>query len=236
MMQSIINLLISIVTLTKVVECLLTPPDNIGHSLGHHATRRQTLALGSSFSPLSVAESESPRTLIRKGMQSFREGDVSSSLSFFDRADDVVTDGSLRPYLWQRGISYYYLDRFMEGSKQWDIACLTRLDPKGFPPSNRMALRAGKKDRRRIMSTVYSLFRGDGATEHDLAMAGHTGNITDEFYSLFYLGLYCEIRGETSKAESYMKAAASSKYATGPGAGDYMTACARVHCNLRGWV
>eukprot|EP00804_Cyclotella_cryptica_P021747 CCRYP_012896-RE/>CCRYP_012896-RE protein AED:0.33 eAED:0.33 QI:76/0.5/1/1/0/0/3/416/176 len=175
MMQSIINLLISIVTLTKVVECLLTPPDNIGHSLGHHATRRQTLALGSSFSPLSVAESESPRTLIRKGMQSFREGDVSSSLSFFDRADDVVTDGSLRPYLWQRGISYYYLDRFMEGSKQWDIACLTRLDPKGFPPSNRMALRAGKKDRRRIMSTVYSLFRGDGATEHDLAMAGHTG-------------------------------------------------------------
>eukprot|EP00804_Cyclotella_cryptica_P021746 CCRYP_012896-RF/>CCRYP_012896-RF protein AED:0.39 eAED:0.39 QI:76/0.33/0.25/1/0/0/4/0/194 len=121
MMQSIINLLISIVTLTKVVECLLTPPDNIGHSLGHHATRRQTLALGSSFSPLSVAESESPRTLIRKGMQSFREGDVSSSLSFFDRADDVVTDGSLRPYLWQRGISYYYLDRFMEGSKQFRL-------------------------------------------------------------------------------------------------------------------
>ncbi|KAL7516254.1 hypothetical protein ACHAWX_001287 [Stephanocyclus meneghinianus] len=243
-----------------MVEGFLTPHSNPGLNRGHRSIRHQTLAMASSVSPSYMTESESPRTLIRKGMQSFRDGDVSSSLLFFDRADDAVADGSLRPYLWQRGISYYYLDRFMEGSEQvcssvtkfllsqmdlniynqqplqWDIACLARLDPKSFPPSNRMTLPAGKKDRRRIMSTVYSLFRGDGATEHDLAMAGHTGNITDEFYSLFYLGLYCEIRVENSKAESYMKAAASSKYATGPGAGDYMTACARVHCNLRGWA
>ena len=60
-------------------------------------------------------------------------------------------------------------------------------------------------------------------------------SISDEFYSLFYLGLYCEIRNEASKAETYMKAAASSDYATGQGTGDYMTSCARVHCKLRGW-
>lgn len=58
-----------------------------------------------------------------------------------------------------------------------------------FPPENRMSLPEGKKDRRRIMSTVYSLYRGDGATEHDLRRAGHDGNASDEFYSLFYLGL-----------------------------------------------
>ena len=63
-------------------------------------------------------ESESPRTLIRKGMQFFRDGDISSSLDYFDRADNAVPDGSLRPYLWQRGISYYYLDKFREGSDQ----------------------------------------------------------------------------------------------------------------------
>ena len=61
-------------------------------------------------------------------------------------------------------------------------------------------------------------------------------SIADEFYSLFYLGLYCEMREEASKAETYMKAAAASKYATGPGEGDYMTSCARVHCKLRGWA
>lgn len=65
---------------------------------------------------------------------------------------------------------------------------------------------------------------------------GTNCSITDEFYSLFYLGLYCEIRGETAKAETYMKAAAASKYATGPGAGDYMASCAKVHCKLRGWA
>jgi hypothetical protein len=157
---------------------------------------------------------------------------------------------------------------------QWDIACLARINPTEYPPSTRMALPKGRTDRRRIMSTVYSLYRGDGASERDLAEAGHSGrcvdesttcfkrfatslllvsthcstcvassnahscifSISDEFYSLFYLGLYCEIRNETAKAEKYMRAAASSKYATGSGNGDYMTSCARVHCKLRGWV
>lgn len=192
-------------------------------------------------------------------MQSFCNNDVPSSLAYFDKADAATPNGSLKPFLWQRGISYYYLDQFQAGSDQfrldvsvnpldveeivWDIACLARMENKGrvtasaeFPPEKRMALPNGKKDRRRIMGTVYSLFRGDGATEYELRKAGHEGNISDEFYSLFYLGLYCEIRDETTKAESYMKAAASSTYASGNGAGDYMSSCAKVHCKLRGWV
>ena len=60
-------------------------------------------------------------------------------------------------------------------------------------------------------------------------------SIADEFYALFYLGLYCEARGETSKAASYMQQAATTEYATGVGRGDYMTTCARMHCTLRGW-
>lgn len=98
-----------------------------------------------------------------------------------------------------------------------------------------MALPSGKTDRRRIMSTVYSLFRDDGATEYDLRNAGHRGTMSDEFYSLFYLGLYCEIRNDTTKAEQYMKSAASSAYASGAGGGDYMSSCAKVHCRLRNW-
>jgi len=86
------------------------------------------------------------------------------------------------------------------------------------------------------MSTVYSLFRGDGATEADLRLAGHhDSNISDEFYSLFYLGLYCEIREEYDKARMYMKEAANTSYAR-LDSKDYMTACARVHCLERGWA
>ena len=62
-----------------------------------------------------------------------------------------------------------------------------------------------------------------------------TPSIADEFYSLFYLGLFCESRGEPIKAASYMKHATKTEYATGRGSGDYMTSCARVHCKLRGW-
>jgi tetratricopeptide (TPR) repeat protein len=183
-------------------------------------------------------------------MQVFRQGDVAGSIELFDRAEAV--DPTIRPYLWQRGLSYYYADRFREASDQfrydvrvnpldveeivWDIASLSRLDPKSVPPPSMLSLPKGKKDRRRIMSTVYALFRGE-ATEHDLAMAGHQGTSGEEFYALFYLGLYCEAcRNETSKAENYMRQAVATSYATGSGAGDYMTSCARVHCQLRGWV
>jgi hypothetical protein len=58
---------------------------------------------------------------------------------------------------------------------------------------------------------------------------------TEEFYSLFYLGLFNEARGETAKAESYMKAAVRSTYAKAVGSRDYMVDCAKVHCQLRHW-
>ena len=46
----------------------------------------------------------------------------------------------------------------------------------------------------------------------------------------------CEIQNEPTKAEMYMKEAATCEYATGNGIGDYMTSCAKVHCKLRGWI
>lgn len=199
----------------------------------------------------TVSEGGSPRQLLSRGMQKFKEGDIQGSIDLFDAVDRSAPDGSLRPYLWQRGISYYYADQFQEGSDQfrldvkvnpldveeivWDIACQCRIDPDVFPPPTMLSLPKGKKDRRKIMGTVYSLFRGE-AMEQDLAVAGHSGSATDEFYSLFYLGLYSEARGNMGKAESYMKTAVASSYATGFGSGDYMTYCARVHCKLRGWT
>ena len=59
---------------------------------------------------------ESPRQLVSQGMQLFRQADINGSIVRFDRAETV--DPSIRPFLWQRGISYYYADRFQEGSDQ----------------------------------------------------------------------------------------------------------------------
>ncbi|KAF8369831.1 hypothetical protein HHK36_032142 [Tetracentron sinense] len=56
---------------------------------------------------------------IRRGMQIFRQGDVLGSLAEFDRA--IELDPRQKAYLWQRGLSLYYLDRFEEGSEQFRL-------------------------------------------------------------------------------------------------------------------
>ena len=58
----------------------------------------------------------------------------------------------------------------------------------------------------------------------------------EEFYSLFYLGLYNDARGESAKAENYMRAAVKTRYATIVGSQDYMVDVAKVHCQVRGWT
>lgn len=57
----------------------------------------------------------------------------------------------------------------------------------------------------------------------------------EEFYALFYLGLFSEARAETMKAESYIKSATRTRYAKAVGSQDYMVDVAKVHCKLRHW-
>lgn len=57
---------------------------------------------------------------------------------------------------------------------------------------------------------------------------------SDAFYALFYLGLFAEARGESTKAEYYMLQAVAAPYAVGTlGRGDYMTTVARVRAEIR---
>ncbi|XP_058215602.1 uncharacterized protein LOC131326752 isoform X1 [Rhododendron vialii] len=56
---------------------------------------------------------------VRRGMMLFREGDVSGSVAEFDKA--IERDPRQKAYLWQRGLSLYYLDRFEEGAEQFRL-------------------------------------------------------------------------------------------------------------------
>ena len=129
------------------------------------SSRSSSSALGLAAVASPQSAESSPRALVNEGMNIFRQGDVNGSIALFDRAERQAP--GIRPYLWQRGLSYYYADRFQEGSDQfrydvavnpldveeivWDIACQCRLHPDIIPPRNRMSLPAGKSDRRRIM-------------------------------------------------------------------------------------
>jgi len=56
----------------------------------------------------------------------------------------------------------------------------------------------------------------------------------DAFYSLMYIGLWREARGEEDAAKAAMKAAVQTPY--GQRSGDYMASLAVVHCKRRGWA
>lgn len=201
------------------------------------------------------------RRYVQEGMQAFRQGQVKESIQLFDQAQRA--EPVLDPYLWQRGLSYYYANDYVQASQQfqrdvavnpvdveeivWDIASqlqamkAARSDSTAnsttrLPLSTAITLPPRQQDRRPIMNVVYRLFRGE-ATEHDLAAVPiQTQSLADEFYALFYLGLYCEaVLSNESKAELYLRQAAHTQYAQTVGRRDYMTDCARIHCRLRGW-
>eukprot|EP00887_Chlorella_sp_A99_P002746 scaffold6.g2746.t1 len=60
--------------------------------------------------------------LVRSGMQKFSENDVEGSAADLDAA--LAARPSIRPYLWQRGLSLYYLRQYEEGAQQFrdDVA------------------------------------------------------------------------------------------------------------------
>ncbi|XP_054822220.1 uncharacterized protein LOC129320669 isoform X4 [Prosopis cineraria] len=113
---------------------------------------------------------------IRRGMLLFRQGDVSGSLAEFDKA--IALDPRQKAYLWQRGLSLYYLDRFEEGAEQfrldvaqnpndteesiWCFLCEAQLY--GVDEARKRFLEVGS-DRRPVMRAAYNMFKDGGDPE-----------------------------------------------------------------------
>jgi tetratricopeptide (TPR) repeat protein len=175
-------------------------------------------------------------------MQAFRLNQVEKSLAIFDSIVDA--DPSLRPYLWQRGLSLYYAERYKEGAKQFrddvDVnandteealwAFLCEAQYMGFDQSRERFLRVGE-DPRPVMRAVYRCYRDGVDPAEDVLAAAKDER--QRFYALLYAGLWHEARGNSEQARKYMVQAAQSVYAMQ--SDDYMAAVARVHCQRRGW-
>lgn len=121
------------------------------------------LAAQKTSSTPAIANPYQAHTLVSEGMDRFQNGYVGESIELFNQAEAIRP--SIAPYLWQRGLSYYYDDRFLDASRQfrldvkvnpldveeivWDIASQFRARPEG--PIQMMSLPMGQSDRRRIM-------------------------------------------------------------------------------------
>mmetsp|Transcript_41923 Transcript_41923/g.75271 ORF Transcript_41923/g.75271 Transcript_41923/m.75271 type:complete len:163 (-) Transcript_41923:108-596(-) len=157
-------------------------------------------------------------------------------------------DPTVKPYLWQRGLSLYYADRFSDGLEQftndvkvnpndteesiWAFLCEAQLN--GFESARSNMLTVGR-DRRPIMRSAYDTFQHADTPEQLLALGERSrpGGGSDSFYSKLYAALFYEAKGDVDAARVNMVGAVRTPYAQR--SGDYMANLAMVHCQLRGW-
>ncbi|KAJ6384585.1 hypothetical protein OIU78_027819 [Salix suchowensis] len=180
---------------------------------------------------------------IRRGMLLFRQGDVLGSLVEFDKA--IELDTRQKAYLWQRGLSLYYVDRFEEGAEQfridvaqnpndteesiWCFLCEAQLY--GVDEARKRFLEVGR-DPRPVMREALSMFK-DGGDPEKFATAFSNGQENEYFYASLYAGLYHEAQKEPEAAKVQIIAACRSPY--GKRSDDYMASLAKVHCLCRNW-
>jgi tetratricopeptide (TPR) repeat protein len=179
-------------------------------------------------------------TYVRRGMVYFKLGKITESIQDFDHAEKL--DANITPYLWQRGLSYYYAERFSEGAKQfeidltvnsqdveetvWRYLCIVKLS--GVTEA-RNSLLPVKNDSRKIMKSIYDLFAGN-CSQDDVLNVGKLGGLKGKFYSHLYLGLYYEAENNLELAQEYIVKAADDYKID-----DYMWYLAVVHKQLRKW-
>ncbi|BBM99664.1 lipoprotein NlpI [Marchantia polymorpha subsp. ruderalis] len=219
----------------------------VGVSAGTAALIAGAVAAAGALAVASMGGRERPSQqailVTRRGMQLFEQGKVKESVEKFDEAMEL--DPRQRPYLWQRGLSLYYLDRFEDGAAQfredvavnpndteeaiWTFLCEAKLY--GAEEARRKFLMVGT-DSRPVMRKIYEVFRDGRPVEEILQSVSSTGG-ADFFYASLYTGLYHEVYDNTDAAREAMVAAVRSPY--GSRSGDYMATLAKVHCLCRNW-
>ena len=186
---------------------------------------------------------EEPRNAsiyVQRGMVHFKRGDIVEAIDDFDRAEHL--NPALTPYLWQRGLAYYYAERFAEGARQFEVDLtvnghdveetvwryLCQAQVQGAPAA-RAGLLPVRHDARPVMAWIYKLFAGECDAETVLAHHRQAGR-RERFYSALYVGLHGEAEHDAVRARQHITRAAEMQVVE-----DYMGWVAIVHQRLRGW-
>ena len=181
-----------------------------------------------------------PKVYIQRGMTYFKLGHIAEAITDFDRAEHL--NPALTPYLWQRGLAYYYAERFTDGARQfevdltvnkhdveetvWRYLCQAQLQGTQVARASLLPVR---NDARPVMAWVYKLFAGECDAETVFAQYRDAGR-REQFYSHLYVGLYYEAERDAERARHYITQAAAMQVVD-----DYMGWVAMVHQRLRGW-
>jgi lipoprotein NlpI len=201
------------------------------------------LALGlTSF----AQEAQTPRDLIQAGQEAFFAAKIDESVAAFDKL--IALAPTIKPQLWQRGLSLYYKGDYKAGREQfethqtyntddvenaaWHFICVARAES---VEAARKVFIPIEGDSRVPMKEVHALFAGKGTPEAVLK-AAETSDDADArrnhlCYAHLYLGLYFEALGDETRAKEHILKAANDYRMD-----HYMGKCAQVHAKVRGWT
>ena len=211
-----------------------------------HDSLRQFDRAIADFSALLRLQPKAANIFQLRGSAAFKLGKIGESIADFDKEIELVPDRE--PYHWQRGISYYYAEKFEQGRRQfeshravnandvenavWHYLCVARSTGVSTARDSFIPI---TQDRRIPMMKIHALFAGKEkpdavleAAEEGRPSAGEL--IQQRFYAHLYLGLYYEVQGDADLAERHILKAVE-EYPVN----HYMGDVARVHATLRGY-
>ncbi len=177
------------------------------------------------------------RSYIQRGMTYFKLALLIPSLRDFNQAEKL--NPQLTPYLWQRGLTYYYFEKYAQGARQfeldlsiqsqdieetlWHFLCIAQLEN---IDSAKQSLLPVKYDSRLIMRQIYQFFAGECNLDK-LLTVGRQEGLMGVFYSNLYAGLYYEAYRNEERSQFHINEAIKHK------SNNYMWFLACVHQKLR---
>lgn len=145
-------------------------------------------------------------------------GLVEESLPGFDAYAKAHPDR--KPFLWQRGIALYFVERYKDGVEQfeihrevnpndvenaaWHYLCLAKHQS---PEKADQEVLPAPNDPRPTMEQVLQMFKTGNtqAVQDEIdRLKDSPRSTTAQFYGYFYLGLYADAQGNTKPALKYM--------------------------------
>lgn len=175
---------------------------------------------------------------LARGSTRFFAGEIAGSVADFDQV--AALQPKREPELWQRGISHFYLGRFEDCIRQfelhrtvnpndvenpvWHLLC--NVEVLGSLEQAQAAILPVGPDQRSPMKEVYELFRGTSGVE-DVRRAVASGSSSARFYAHLYLGLWFEIVDDDESSLAELRRAVAL------GLPGYMPEVARVHLEQR---